>query len=177
MEGDGPALCLLKPHAFFENGVEHAIPEEFAQLVEAKLVFHAAGAIAVHEDPERLQTGSDAVVMEFIGELECSVGSGNGEEPGFGDDDGAIRGCESHLRQAVERGRAIHQDDVVVVGTLVQRLPKAPYAPLREGGGVEPRRAMTARDDVEVARGRSLAVFASYPRRLHDGTVDSLGSP
>ncbi len=125
MERLGRTLCLLQRRALGQLRGEDERTEHVAQLLDAELVLDRLRAHAVDHDAERLQAWGETST-DLLDRAESTVGRGDGEEAGFGDDHHAVTRGPGCAGEGIQRGRAVDEDQVVVRLDGSQRLFELP---------------------------------------------------
>lgn len=122
----GGTLRLLQRGALRQLRGEHEGPEHVAQLLDAELVLDGLGAHAVHDDAERLQTRGEAAA-DLLDRAKGTVGRGDGEQAGLGDDHDAVTRRPCRAGQRVQRRCAVDEHEVVVGLDGCERLFELPH--------------------------------------------------
>ncbi|MEZ5256022.1 MAG: hypothetical protein R2705_03765 [Ilumatobacteraceae bacterium] len=123
---------FVDDHPLGDRRLPHrTLPHDRPQLVETPFGLRGDGGHLVHDDAGQIEARV-VLTPDVVDEVRHRGDAPQPEGGGLHDDEGMIGGGEPVRGQVADRGRAIEQDDVVVVDHLGQR-------------GAEPRRRLLPR--------------------------------
>lgn len=148
VQGLGGALRLLQRRAFRKLGGEHERAEHVAELLDAELVLDGLRTHAVHHDAERLESRRETAA-DLLDRAEGTVGCGDGEEAGLGDDHDAVARRPRRAGQGIQRRCAVDEHEVVLGLDGCESLLQLPHVAHARVRAVEIDRGGTADEDID----------------------------